>query len=115
MSAVNPSHPATCKCSMCGYEEAIATVSQSPTIRSVPYHRRDDHEGAHELELGEYMRDRDGRWWGCTPNGLLANLANHTVTEHEDGSISVSPSILVRQSGVGEWHGFLERGEWRSV
>lgn len=50
-------------------------------------------------------------WFACTPSGALGNLANHTVTEHEDGTITVSPSILV--TGAVSWHGFLERGVWR--
>jgi hypothetical protein len=57
-------------------------------------------------------------WFACTPNGLLGNLASHDVIEHEDGAITVSPSILVtsRNSG-GEvaWHGYLEHGVWREV
>lgn len=39
-------------------------------------------------------------------------LRTHTVTEHEDGTITVSPSIFDAPDG---WHGFLERGVWRSV
>jgi hypothetical protein len=39
------------------------------------------------------------------------------VVEHEDGTITVSPSILVSTSRDGKplevWHGFLERGVWR--
>lgn len=62
-------------------------------------------------EAGAYWQ-RDGHWFGMTPNGLCANLANHRVVEHEDGTITVSPSILVR-SAEGGWHGFLERGLWR--
>ena len=32
------------------------------------------------------------------------------------GTITVSPSILVYDDGRGNgWHGFLERGVWRSV
>lgn len=55
-----------------------------------------------------------GEWYGRTPNGLLCNLSGHTVTVHDDGSITVSPSILVSngQGGV-MWHGFLERGVWK--
>jgi len=52
----------------------------------------------------------------CTPNGEvgLLNPKIHTVTEHEDGTITVSPSILIypHHDGPG-WHGFLERGVWR--
>lgn len=59
------------------------------------------------------------------PNGpddhddwLLGNLANHTVREHEDGTISVRPgdgssnSILIRRRGYN-WHGYIEHGIWR--
>jgi hypothetical protein len=76
---------------------------------------------------GCYWRDgRDGNWYGMTPNGHLAGLASHNVIEHEDGSITVAPSILVqghRSSDDGIrvsdgnnrdlWHGYLERGIWR--
>jgi hypothetical protein len=63
---------------------------------------------------GDYSRI-DGVWYGSTPTGEMANLRNHTVTEHEDGTITVSPSILVFGANRVElWHGYLERGVWRS-
>lgn len=42
------------------------------------------------------------------------NPSVHTVVEHEDGMITVVPSIK-QEWGSGEevWHGFLERGVWR--
>ncbi len=56
----------------------------------------------------------DGRWFGITPNDHHCNLAKHTVTEHEDGTITVSPSIIVWAKDHKEvWHGFLEKGVWR--
>jgi hypothetical protein len=59
----------------------------------------------------------DGKDWFCTtPNGLFGNISKHTVKEHEDGTITVSPSILVtsgRDHGQPNWHGYLERGVWR--
>jgi hypothetical protein len=39
----------------------------------------------------------------------------HTIVEHEDGTITVSPSILVTGSHGKQWHGYLERGVWREV
>jgi hypothetical protein len=73
----------------------------------------------HELEVGDYGRwDADkGNWHARVPDGKLANLGAHTVVEHEDGSITVSPSILVTQPGAWppEWHGWLERGVWRQA
>jgi hypothetical protein len=57
-----------------------------------------------------------GRWYACTPEGRLGDLSNHEVTEHDDGTITVSPSILVSGGGEqGNWHGYLERGIWREV
>lgn len=47
---------------------------------------------------------------GADHHGSLAD--GHEVTEHEDGTISVYPSILCRACG---WHGYLERGVWREV
>lgn len=65
---------------------------------------------------GDYWQ-LEKTWHGMTPNGLLANLANHAVQENMDGTITVSPSILVNGGGVnpGEstWHGYLEAGVWR--
>jgi hypothetical protein len=72
----------------------------------------------HLLKPGEYMKGPH-HWWARVPinasfpKGAVANLAAHDVVEHVDGTISVSPSILV--TGGGSWHGFLERGIWREV
>lgn len=55
--------------------------------------------------------------WYCRPPGFhLGSLENHQVIEHEDGTITVSLSILYTTSdanGEIKWHGFLERGIWR--
>lgn len=54
-----------------------------------------------------------GVWYVVDPDGkagaILPSL--HTITEHEDGTITCSPS-LVMPCG---WHGYLERGVWRSA
>jgi len=57
----------------------------------------------------------NGKDWFCTtPNGMLGNLGSHQVTEHVDGTITVSPSILVTGGSTEtSYHGFLERGVWR--
>lgn len=58
----------------------------------------------------------NGRDWFCsTPNGLLGNLSAHEVVEHEDQTITVSPSILVTRGsrhGDPSWHGYLKHGIW---
>jgi len=65
------------------------------------------------VKPGDYWKSSMG-WVGITPNGLLGNFRAHTVVEHDDDTITVSPSILVTQSNVGTWHGYLERGVWRA-
>lgn len=69
----------------------------------------------HELLSGEYGKwslDSD-TWYARTPCGTqVANLGAHQITEHDDGTITASPSILIR-GGEPNWHGFLERGVWR--
>ncbi len=61
------------------------------------------------------VRDGVRTWMVRTPNGHLGDVGNHDVVEHEDGTITVSPSILVSNPQQGElWHGYLERGVWRS-
>ena len=59
----------------------------------------------------------DGEWeWRCrTPSGYGGRLSQHDVVEHEDGTITVSPSILVEYPPEGNWHGYLECGVWREV
>ena len=52
-------------------------------------------------------------WYIRDPDGCVGQLRDHTVTEHDDGTVTVSPSILdPKRRG---WHGFLERGEWRQA
>jgi hypothetical protein len=92
------------------------------------------------IPFGAYWRESNGTWSVRTPNGRIGSVAKHTVVEHEDGTITVSPSILVYaiepriytpeerarmvmladeayvrewESGKPGYHGFLERGVWR--
>jgi len=67
---------------------------------------------------GQYGRTVDGHWLTSLPvdGELMAgNLDSHEVVEHEDGTITVSPSILTTDYRGREWHGYLERGVWREV
>lgn len=55
-------------------------------------------------------------WYFFHPLTGLGNLARHDVVEHEDGTITVSPSILISTMNKGKEvsiHGFLEKGQWR--
>lgn len=79
---------------------------------------RRDYEDSSIPNAGEYGKDSIGQWYCVPPNQprLIANLSNHRVLEHEDGTITVSPSILVMLEWRGlEWHGYLERGIFREV
>lgn len=58
--------------------------------------------------------------WQCRPFGHHAGgIGKHEVIEHEDGTITVSPSILLtdfdEQGNTIQWHGYLEHGVWREV
>lgn len=56
-----------------------------------------------------YGVDKDGRWWFKHKDEHAGTLfGTHVVTEHEDGTISVTPSIV----GVGI-HGYITHGVWR--
>lgn len=78
--------------------------------------KRQDHIDGAIFEVGEYGKGQDGNWYGMPAEDMFANLSAHTVTEHEDRTITVSPSILVTIPHTNKaWHGFLERGIWREV
>lgn len=69
---------------------------------------------------GEYGKLSDGHFHGCAPGDgelrFICNLSGHDIVEHDDGTITVSPSILIttgRESGNKQWHGYLEKGVWR--
>jgi hypothetical protein len=86
-------------------------------VRVAPL-RRGDGQPFSEEELQQWWTKP--YWMGCTPNGHAGVLSAHQITEHDDGTITVSPSILIRSSPdhgktwVELWHGWLERGVWRS-
>lgn len=67
---------------------------------------------------GQYCKYQNGKYWIlCTPNNLVGMIdtTKHKVVEHEDKTITVSPSILIQRVGTSEgWHGYLENGVWRS-
>jgi hypothetical protein len=73
------------------------------------------------FEPGDYGRHpHDGVWYACAPvhtdPTMLANLTRHEVIEHPDGTITVSPSILITYQTPNKtitWHGYLEAGRWR--
>lgn len=71
---------------------------------------------------GDYgFSTRAGGGMGRPPGCNAGSFIDHDVTEHEDGTITVSPSIRlsIMSDVYGEllevWHGYLERGIWREV
>lgn len=88
-------------------------------------------DGHLRLAPGDYGQDNRGVWQARPPamvidgapsreHPLSGSLEQHEVTEHEDGTITVSPSILISYPWGDppreiEWHGYLERGVWRQA
>ena len=74
-----------------------------------------------DLQPGDYAKIADVGWYCMTPDGHVGNLRNHTIEEHADGTITVTPSILISRLRTNAtepeelWHGFLEKGIWRKV
>jgi hypothetical protein len=74
-----------------------------------------DGDWTSDRQPGEYWRNGD-RWCGITPRfGYFVDLTTWHITEHDDGTITVSPSIFVNPNRPESWHGFLEHGVWREV
>ena len=70
-----------------------------------------------DLQRGDYWLDPTTGYWMCYgPKGSVGDLRNHEVTENEDGTITVSPSILIEHWDKAKcWHGYLEHGTWREI
>lgn len=68
-------------------------------------------KGMEELDETKicYWKVED-KWMLYLPNCGVGGLGNHEVMEHEDGTISVTPSILMRKR-----HGYLTKGIWTEV
>jgi uncharacterized protein DUF6527 len=73
----------------------------------------DGTEWSSKIQPGDYWKDEFGTWFAETPTGLTANISGHEIVEHEDRTITVSPSILVNGNRPNAWHGYLEKGIWR--
>ncbi len=69
------------------------------------------------MQPGEYGCNETGQsWYVVTPNGMLGNISKHIIIDHDDGTITVMPSIKVTGGTAEEsWHGYLEKGVWREV
>lgn len=68
--------------------------------------------------MNERVAGKRTGWWEVTaPDGScgLLDPSIHTVVEHEDGTITVSPSLDFSKRRPGAWHGWLRRGVFESV
>lgn len=80
-------------------------------------------DGNHDYDLvqpGDYWRPEYGgrqpsEWWFRDPLGAMGRITKHSVEEHEDGTITVRPSILCDRPGQSSYHGWLTRGVWTSA
>ena len=79
--------------------------------------KQPDDDGHLRLAEGEYGKNPDDDHWYGRPSGQhMGSFQNHEVVEHEDGTITVTPSILITGYDGDcqvQWHGYLERGVWR--
>lgn len=65
----------------------------------------------------ERVRDSRAGWWEVTtPDGHVGSLNPevHKIEEHDDGTITVSPSLDMSKRHPGGWHGYLRRGIFES-
>ena len=78
-----------------------------------------DDEGHLWLAEGDYGKNPvDGHWYGRPPAQHMGSFEKHEVAEHEDGTISVSHSILITGYDgdcAVQWHGYLQRGVWKAL
>lgn len=68
-----------------------------------------------DAQPGDYCRvpagvdPRGEVWYAMAPNGHIGALVTHDVVEHDDGTITVAPSIVMPLG----WHGWLDHGVWK--
>ncbi|KKM92252.1 hypothetical protein LCGC14_1220330 [marine sediment metagenome] len=65
------------------------------------------------LSQGDYGQQINGEWFARPPNCHTGSLKNHEVTEHDDGTITVNPSIFICDDENELYHGYLKHGEWK--
>jgi hypothetical protein len=107
--------------------------------RRVPDDEWFDRQSDGRIQPGDYgCQESEGvvMWFACDPTGEIGWLAvhepdkagnYHTITEHDDGTITVGGSIQGRViaseniyghgpiTSRGGWHGWLEKGVWRDA
>jgi hypothetical protein len=91
-------------------------IRVQPNERGILSARDMQQPGAYGRATHQYVAvfERTG-WWNVTcPDGTSCSLNPrvHTVTEHEDGTITVHPSIDLSDLPWNGFHGWLKRGVW---
>lgn len=96
---------------------APGDLTQGRRLPDVEQGQLPERDGPDDSYRGAYWRDSAGVWWCGVPKaGMgIGNLQLHTITEHEDGTITAHPSLLVSAGNGRQWHGYLERGVFREV
>jgi hypothetical protein len=79
-----------------------------------------DEKGNLPLREGDYGLHPDSGWQVRPPGCHAGGISKHEVEEHEDGTITVSPSIVLydineRGETVEVWHGYLHHGIWKTI
>ena len=80
--------------------------------------RIENHAALDDARVGYWRNETLGEWFIYLPGCGAGRLSQHQVVEHEDGTISVTPSILMRGHNNGtpsERHGYLTRGIWNEI
>ncbi len=73
-------------------------------------------EGHLPLAEGDYGKDHMGTWFVRPPGQHAGGIPEHDVEEHDDGTITVTPSIVqCDYDGRELWHGWLRAGVWTEV
>jgi hypothetical protein len=71
------------------------------------------HGAVYRSERAPRQEGEVAHWWLVSPVMDSGRLSpHHTVTEHEDGTITVDPSVCFDGPGKSGFHGFLKAGVW---
>lgn len=77
-----------------------------------------DQPATYGKAIANRVKDTRVGWWQVTaPDGSMGGLNPdvHRIVEHNDGTITVTPSIDFSKRRAGGWHGWLTHGVFQSV
>lgn len=83
--------------------------------RRIPYSNEDFPPDIRGFEPGDYLviehNSLRREVWFKDPFGKVGRATKHTIDLHDDGTVSVHPSIADDRFEDG-WHGYLTKGVW---